>query len=155
MEAEGLRARAGEISWREAAELAGLRYHQPLKTHMDKHYVDVVQVEVRNAIASAEAEFDGLVNESILGLQEQMRLAPPEVKPLYAVAIQNLGQLKQTKGSQQNLISALKTIQEMTGMRQGQRLMLQFAEAMFAEVEAKKERVALPPADVIEVEPLD
>ena len=56
------------------------------------------------------------------------------MKPLFAVAIRNLRGLGDTKPSQQHLIQALKTIQEMTGMKQEQRMMLQFAEAMFGEV---------------------
>lgn len=91
---------------------------------MEKHYVEAI-------VRGAEEELDALIAEAVVDLHDAMRMAPPEVKPLYAAAIVNLRGLKDTKPSQQHLIQSLKTIQEMTGMRQEQRMMLTFAEAMF------------------------
>lgn len=137
LEAVGLRALSGEISWAEAARLAGFTRQQALQNHMEKHYVTAV-------VEEAKDELDGLIAEAVVDLQQAMRLAPPEVKPLYAAAIVNLRGLAQTKPSQQHLIQALKTIQEMTGMRQEQRMMLVYAEQMFGEL--------LPTPSVIEIE---
>lgn len=122
LEAIGSEALAGDISWREAGRRAGMA-HMPLKNHMEKHYVDAV-------VAEADELLDGLIATAIRELAENMAIAPAEVKPLYAAAIVNLRGLKDTKPSQQHLIQSLKTIQEMTGMKQEQRLMLTFAEHM-------------------------
>jgi hypothetical protein len=132
IEALGLKAVSGEISWREAARDSGLARYQSLQNHMDKHYVD-------NVAREAESEFDTLVIEGVAELRQAMRTAPAEVKPLYAVAIMNLKGLAETKPSQQHLIQSLKTIQEMTGMRQEQRLMLTFIDSMFAKPPAVSE----------------
>ena len=124
LEAVGLRAMAGEISWREAGRLIGWTRHQALQTHMNNHYVAGV-------VQDAVDELDSMIAEAVADLSVAMRMAPAEVKPLYAAAIVNLKGLKSTKPSQQHLIQALKTIQEMTGMRQEQRMMLAYAEEMF------------------------
>jgi len=71
--------------------------------------------------------------EARQGLLEQFSFAPADVKPLILVAIQNLDGLRHTKASQQQLIAALKTVQEMTGMKNEQRMLLGFAKAMFGE----------------------
>lgn len=148
LEAQGLEAMAGNISWREAGRRAGIA-HVPLKNHMEKHYVDAV-------VAKADDELDSLIAVAILELAQNMLHAPAEVKPLYAAAIVNLRGLKETKPSQAHLISSLKTIQEMTGMRQEQRLMLTFAEAMFNKPNAlvsTPARALEAPIDVAEIIP--
>lgn len=120
----GVRALEGSISWREAARQAGLTHHQGLKNHMESHFI-------QQAEASVEAEFDGLIEQALWELQDRMRHAPTELKPLFAVQIQNMRGLKDTKPSQQNLIHASKAIQEILGMKVEQRLMLEFARAAF------------------------
>lgn len=144
LEAVGVLAQTGEISWREAARRALLKHHAGLKNHMETHYVDHVEEEVQ---ASFDVELDAAVAE----LTTAMHMAPPEVKPLYFAAIHNLRELRHTKPSQQHLIMALRTIQEMTGMKQEQRMMLQFAEAMFRELPEVAAK-ALPAAEVIDVD---
>jgi hypothetical protein len=147
LEELGHRAERGEISWRAAAREAGMgtasSASTSLKNHMEQHYASREERAV-------ESEMELSINEAIQELRVAMRNAPAEVKPLYLVAIQNVQELRSTKPSQQHLIQSLKTIQEMTGMKQEQRLMLQFAEAMFREVEAKP--VAALPPQVIDVE---
>lgn len=143
LEAIGIQAMSGDISWREAARRAGMA-HIPLKNHMEKHYVDGV-------VAAADDQLDALIAQSIMELAQNMAVAPAEVKPLYAAAIVNLRGLKDTKPSQQHLIQSLKTIQEMTGMRQEQRLMLTFAEAMFKEVASTPKAAIAAPADYAEL----
>lgn len=133
IEEVALRATLGEMSWRAVAKEAGLSHHQSLQNHMQKHYVAPVAPQVQ---ALTAPDTNDLMADSIQELKEQMRIAPPEVKPLYAVAIKNLAGLNETKPSQQHLIQALKSIHEITGMRMEQRMMLQFAEQMFGEVGA-------------------
>lgn len=126
LEELGLEAKNGKRSWSSAAREAGLTHHVSLKNHMLKHWEepipesDVVLDELDPAIATAMRE-----------LQEAMEYAPVEVKPLYAIAIRNLKGLLQTKPSQSNLITALKAIHEITGMKMEQKLMLGFAARMF------------------------
>lgn len=146
-EAMGLLAMAGEISWREAVRRLGLNHHAPLQNHMRNHYV-VAQQQV------VDDDFDKLVAEATADLQQQFVLAPPEVKPLILAAIHNIRELRSTKPSQQHLIMALKTIQEMTGMKQEQRMMLLFAEKMFGEVPSAEDLPQLPDPNVIDLEPL-
>ncbi len=146
IEAVGERALRGDLSWRAAAREAGMEdRYASLKTHMESHFVEAQVREV-------EDEMEVAIKDAVQDLYRQMRSAPAEVKPLYAAAIRNLQGLRDTKPSQQHLIAALKTIQEMTGMRQEQRLMLHFAEAMFG-VGAPEEPLAIE-AEAIEVEPL-
>lgn len=142
----GVRALSGELSWRAAAEKAGLKYSQPLRVHMENHYVS----PEREAAAQAVDAYVGLLDELCNDLIAEMELAPANVKPLYLVAIHNARELRNTKPSQQNLITALRTIQEMTGMKQQQQLMLTFAKAHFKKVE--NEHLALASPDVIDVE---
>lgn len=93
---------------------------------MEKHYStgptpqDALDAELTRQIQMAEAE-----------LLQQMDVAPTEVKPLYAVAIRNLRGLADTRPTQKELISALKAIHEITGMKMGQQMMVQFARAAF------------------------
>lgn len=145
IEEVGTRAVEGVISWRAAErELAALGHvvaRASLQNHMETHYFDK---EVREV----ESEFDAAIAEGVADLFQAMRFAPPEVKPLYAAAIRNLQGLKDTKPSQQHLIMALKTIQEMTGMKQEQRMLLQFAEQMFHEIAARPEASVI---DVVEI----
>ena len=133
-EAVGLLAVNGEIPWTEVAKRLNLPHPKGVQNHMARHYV-APPTEVEEAMT----EFDGLLADSIEEMIQQMRLAPPEVKPLYAVAIQNLKGIGETKPSQQHLINALKGIHEVTGMRMEQRLLLDFARHHFS----------LPMADAI------
>jgi hypothetical protein len=127
IEEVGVQCLRGEISWREGAKRAGLKYHQPLTNHMQKHYTDP------NAAVSNALDEDLLVEveNAARELLEQMRLAPPEVKPLYAAAIKNLRELGNTKPSQQHLIQSLKAVHEITGMQMEQQVMLAFARHHF------------------------
>lgn len=146
-EALGLLAMSGEISWREAVRRLGLGHHAPLQNHMRQHYVVARQAEV-------EDDFDKLVKEATADLMTQFSLAPPEVKPLILAAIHNIRELRDTKPSQQHLIMALKTIQEMTGMKQEQRMMLLFAEKMFGEVASTEDLPQLSDPNIIDLDPL-
>lgn len=130
LEAVGLRAVAGEISWREAARLVGWSRHQALQSHMEKHYE-------APAVANETDLLDGAINNTIAELLEGLPLQPAAVRPLHIIAIVNLRKVKESKSHSQ-LIQALKTAQEMTGMRQEQRMMLSFMEAKF------KEKLPLP-----------
>ena len=146
LEACGFRALKGEVSWREAARLAGLNHHTSLKTHMEKHTEKPV-----NPTEAALADVDDLIAETIEELKVQMRMAPVEVKAFYATAIRNLAGLMATQPSQANLIGALKAIHEVTGMKMEQRMMLQFAQQMFAP--AAPPAKALPDG-IVDLEPV-
>jgi hypothetical protein len=147
LEGLGERALRGEISWREAARQAGLTRHQGLQNHMEVHWVD----PVTTALNEAEAEMDDLVREAMTALADQFRVASPEVKPLLLVAMKNLEGLQDTKPSQQHLINALKTVQDITGMKAETRLMLDFANAMFGQAQAKKVEASHTPVKELEV----
>lgn len=143
LEAIGREALDEQISWR-AAEREAQPYgisRQSLKNHMETHYAKAIERSLDTELLAVESEFDASVNLAVADLFDAMRMAPPEVKPLYMAAIRNLQGLKDTKPSQQHLIMALKTIQEMTGMKQEQRMLLQFAEQMFGEVAAPQRPV--------------
>lgn len=133
IETLALEAMEGRLSWREVARQLGLGHHQPLKNHMERHYVAPASPQEQ-----ALQEWPVLVASTIEELSDQLRFAPTEVKPFYLVAIQNLKGLDVTKPSQSNLINALKAIHEVTGMKMEQRMMLAFAAEMFGtpEVEA-------------------
>lgn len=103
---------------------------------MEKHWVAPVSSQEQ-----ALQEWPELVAKTIEELTEQMRFAPTEVKPFYLVAIQNLKGLDKTKPSQANLISSLKAIHEVTGMKMEQRLMLDYASAMFGQQAIEAEAV--------------
>lgn len=143
IEAHGREALEGTISWRRAAA-NGEVTPQSLKNHMDNH---VIAPAVAEAQAAQRDEMDLLIEEAKQGLLEQFYFAPPDVKPLILVAIQNLEGLRFTKPSQEALIRALKTVQEMTGMKNEQRLLLGFADAMFRQKPLKvaNEAAALEP----------
>lgn len=123
LETLGLQALAGHLSFRQAAIQGGMKYPQSLSTHMKKHYVGAVEQRA----AEVASGYDALVNESVMELQREMSFAPPELKPLYAVAIQNLVGLRETKPSQQHLIAALKAIYDIRGMKLEQALLLDYA----------------------------
>lgn len=133
----------GALSWRKAAIELGVR-DTGLKNHMLKH---VVAPAVAEATAEAQDHIDDLIAEARAELEQQFFIAPPDVKPLILVAIHNLEGLRYTKPSQQHLIAALKTVQEMTGMKNEQRMLLGFAKAMFGAkptvvtIESKPQRV--------------
>lgn len=142
-----------EVTWASASRQLGYGDQRSLKNHMEKHVTLRSRAAQDVELRQAEDELDAAIEGAVEELFVSMRMAPAEVKPLYAAAIRNLRGLAETKPSQQHLIQALKTIQEMTGMKQEQRMMLQFAEAMFAEVGAAPARKALSAAviDVVEI----
>lgn len=103
--------------------------------------------------AEAQNRLSEAVASAIGDLRSRMELAPAEVKPLYLVAIHNLELLHRTPPSQKNLVDALRTIEEMTGMRAEQRLMLTFAQAFFREIPSS-DRLQIP-AEVVDVEQVE
>jgi len=123
----GRRCLSGELSWRMGAKEAGLKYFQPLKNHMEKHFVSEDQQRSREIDEDLQREIDQAASELIA----EMQSAPPTVKPLYVTAIKNLREIADTKPSQQHLIQALKAVHEITGMGIEQRLMLEFAAHAF------------------------
>lgn len=94
---------------------------------MERH---VLEPEIEAAETAIEDEFRTLIEEAKDGLRSLFRTSPPDVKPLILVAMHNLDELRRTKGSQADLTKALKTVQEMTGMKNQQKLLLGFAENM-------------------------
>jgi hypothetical protein len=134
----------GTGSWLGMGNKFGIN-RQSLKNHMERHWVAPPSPTER-----ALEGFDQQVADAIEGLLAQMAIAPPELKPFYAVAIQNLQHIGNTNPSQQNLLAALKGIHEVTGMKMEQRLMLEFGQKMFAMSGAPK-TPALAPGVVIEV----
>lgn len=133
----GQEALSGDRSWRSVQMAVGWYHHTPIKNHMEKHWVAPASPQEQ-----ALSEWETLVADTIVELAEQLRFAPTEVKPFYLVAIQNLKSLDLTKPSQNNLITALKAIHEVTGMKMEQQMMLGFARAMFG----------TPAIDTVEVE---
>ncbi len=95
---------------------------------MDRH---VIAPAIKAAEDEAADEMTKLIAEAKQGLTEQFWFAPADVRPLILVAIHNLEGLRNTKTSQETLVKSLKTIQEMTGMKNEQRMLLGFAQAMF------------------------
>jgi hypothetical protein len=152
IEAVGLQAMEGVISWRAAARELGWPDSSPLRNHMKQHYVAAVERSQNAELLAAEAQLNESIDDAVQDLFQAMRMAPPEVKPLYAAAIRNLQGLADTKPSQQHLISALKTIQEMTGMKQSQRMMLAFAEKMFPGAIEGPQKVPSLSSVVLEIE---
>lgn len=122
-ETAGAEALAGAISWRQAALPFGVR-HEQLKRHMEAHVVAPAEAELSEQEAS---EFDALVARAKDGLLEQFDYLPPDIRPLLLIATHNLDGIKRSRASMETLIKALKAIQEMTGMKQEQRLMLEMA----------------------------
>jgi hypothetical protein len=155
IEASGLRALAGEISWRACAREIGWTNYHSVKNHMENHYVRAQERAVQAATDAEHDDMTAYIEDAVRELQGQFAVSPPEVKPLILAAIHNIRELRNTKPSQQHLIQSLKTIQEMTGMKQEQRMMLLFAERMFGEVGAPPVPPALPDPDVIDVEVLE
>lgn len=141
LEAERTKAPGG-LSWRRAVEGTAIRGEQ-LKNHMLKH---VVQPEIQAATDEHDEHMRALIEEAKADLEAQFRIAPADVKPLILVAIHNLDFLRLTKPSAENLIKALKTVQEMTGMKNEQRMLLAFGQAKFG----KKAEVAAPAAIAVE-----
>lgn len=143
LEEVGRQAMAGDISWRKAAEVSG-RTRQSLKTHMESHVL--AQVE-----KSANDEFEAMVEQAISELAIKFASAPPELKADYLVAMHNLRGLKDTKPSQQNLIAAMRAVNEVIQMKQNTALMFQFARAAF-NAAPKPAELEQPVIDVEEVE---
>lgn len=104
---------------------------------MSKHFTERVAEDVLDDMAAA-------TEETVTELWGLWRMAPPDAKPMYLAAIHNLRGLLATKPSQQHLMQALKTIQEMTGMKQEHRMMLSFASAMFRELPAPEVPLPIP-----------
>lgn len=125
-EESGAEALAGAISWRQAALPFGVR-HEQLKRHMEAHVVAPAEAE-QDAVE--DAELDELVARARVELLEQFDSVPADIKPLVIIAIQNLKGVKRATPSMETLIRSVKTIQEMTGMKNEQRLMLQYANAL-------------------------
>jgi len=123
----GRQALAGTLSWTKAAAQAGVT-RGALQNHMAEH---VVAPAIAAAESEAKSEMELLIADAKKGLMSQFYMAPDDVKPLILVAIHNLEQLPSTKPTQEQLIRSLKTIQEMTGMKNEQRMLLGFAQAMF------------------------
>lgn len=126
----GLKALSGEISWREASRLSGYG-HSNLKRHMEQDYVERV-------VRDEQTEFGRLVETVEASLKRYLYTVPDDTKPLVLIAIHNLKGLEDTPVSQKNLIDTLKTVQQMTGLKTENRLMLQFAEAMGANKEKRE-----------------
>lgn len=148
IEAAGALAVRGERSWRSVCQEFEWSHHAPIKNHMEKHWSPP-----KTASEQALEGLDALIADALDGLQTQMRLAPPELKAFYAAAIHNLKGLAETKPSQQHLMMALKGIHEVTGMKIEQRLMLDFAQAMFeGRVNAAPKAEALPRGVVVDTE---
>lgn len=152
LESLGLEALEGKRSWRSTAQALGLGHHQSLKNHMENHYVAAPSLT-----DVAVDGFEALIAKAIEDLIQRMAVAPAELAPMYAVAIQNMRHITLTKPSQQNLVLALKAIHEVTGMKLEQRLMFEFAKHAFPSPTqaAVGEPVigALPPVrEAIEVE---
>jgi len=101
----------------------GLR-HESLKNHMEKHVVAVAAAEADSAAQELMRDYIERSREELL---EQFEVVPADIKPLILVAVQNLDGLLLTKPSMETLIKALKTIQEMTGMKQEQRMLLEMS----------------------------
>lgn len=130
-EAVGLLVLDGEISWREAARRLELPHGKGLQNHMDRHYEPPGSAEQQGIEARLELRYRQQIAQAVEGLLDKMEVAPAEVKPLYATAIKNLRELDATKASQQQLVAALKAVHEITGMKMGQQMLLQFAQAAF------------------------
>jgi hypothetical protein len=148
----GSQALNGEASWRAAAQAAEVT-HQSLKNHMENHYVHPDTTGELAAAQVLDNELSRLMLQTEAELLDQMSRAPAEVKPLYAVAVRNLRGIKETRPSQRNLIDALRTVHEVTGMRMEQRLMLEFAKAAFGPsaatgvIDSTVAKAALPEAE--------
>lgn len=128
-EYQGQLAIHGEVSWNAAAKAIGV-YPQTLKTHMMKH---LVLPSLKEADEEKNTHLRALIEVAKGELEAQFYVSPSDVKPLILAAIHNLDGLLTTKPSQEVLLRALKTAQEMTGMKTEQRLMLDFADAMFGQ----------------------
>lgn len=145
VESAGAEALRGDRSWNSVSLEFGVT-RQSVKNHMEKHWsAPATPTEV------ALEGFDAIVAQTVEELTQQMLMAPPEAKALYAVAITNLVNVKQTKPSQQNLIASLKAIAELTGMKMEQKLMLAFAGKMFG-VPPAKAAAALDDPNIVEAE---
>jgi hypothetical protein len=135
------------VSWSGLEREFGVN-RQSLRTHMLKHYTPPA-----SATESALEGLDEAIALNIEELQSQMALAPPEIKPFYAIAIQNLRGIGETKASQQNLIQALKAIHEVTGMKMEQRMMLEFARHAFPAAVTPAGELADP--EIVDAEVVD
>ncbi len=131
-EETALEAVNNRISWREAARKLGLGHHQSLKNHMERHFAGLLSLDPTEQVAY-------LIEENIKELQEQLALAPPEIKPFFFMIIHNLRGLAGTKPSQQALNASLKAIHEVVGMKTQNRLMMDFAMAAFKKQSAEEE----------------
>lgn len=147
LEFQGALCLKGAQTWRGAIREAGDESYsgQQLKNHMTKH-VKVVQ-DVGD-IAKNESTLKQRIQFTIQGLLAKMVTAPVELQPLYAVAVHNLMRIEETQPSQANLIKALDTIQQITGMKMQQAMLLQFATAAFQEAAIEVIEVPEPKAEI-------
>jgi len=147
LEAAGLLAWSGKISWREAVRRTGLNHHNSLKNHLLKHY------EIDPAdLPAPKLTFKDHINQTVEGLEQQLALAPIEIKPFYLAAIHNLLKLDKSQPSQKFLMDSLKAIQEVTGMKMEQRLLFAFAQEHFPALKQAEEREIPRGGPIIEVE---
>lgn len=91
--------------------------------------------------AKGTSALAGIIEGAVAELLQAASVAPPDLKPLFAVAAFNLANLEKTQVSQGNLVAALKSIYEITGMKADQRIKLEMARHAFPA--AKPERVEM------------
>ncbi len=143
VEAEGVEAmnekKPWKVAWRDSGTGASEYF---FKKHMAEHYKPPAEEAFERVFSDLESMLEDL--------QVAAKMAPPEVRPLYAVAMHNLRLLEETKPSQQNLILALKGIHEITGMKAQQRVLLDYARAAFGTTPAKVELPVID-AEVLEL----
>lgn len=150
VEETGVLALRRDISWREAGRrLTHLGFTHPngIKNHMEKHF----EPAGKKALEVLEDDLTQKIADTKRVLLDSIDTAPPLAKGLYIAAIRNLDAIMETKPSQKDLIQALKTIQELTGMRLEQQMLLQFAQAAFGASE-EEAAGALPEARPNELE---
>ena len=114
-------ARAGTESWREIARRTGRRV-ETLRNHADKHM---------GGGPVLDRGWSEMVDSTVASVAEMFESMPPDVKPLLLLVIHNLRSLAHTRPSQSNMIMALKTIEEMTGLKVQNKVLLEFARAAF------------------------
>lgn len=101
---------------------------------MLNHWVSPEQ----KALDETEDELQAAIVQAEKDLLEMSAAAPPMVRPLYLTAVHNLRSLLKTQPNQQNLIAALKSAQEITGMKAQHQLLLSAGETMFAKNRDRK-----------------
>lgn len=140
VEGLGRQALDGERSWNSIAKELGYTHHAGLKNHMENHY------STGPTLADEQRDWlEGQINQVVPRLAGMLPQMTPEVQALTLVIIKNLMELPETKPSQQHLLAAVKTVQEITGMKMEQQLMFAYAQQAFAgEMPHVPETPALP-----------